>query len=90
MASICKHVNYTGQVQGVGFRYTAQALARGYAVAGHVRNLPDGSVELVAEGAPDQVAAFLAAVAERMAGYITHAAVRDETPQGVHGFHIRR
>ncbi len=41
---------YSGHVQGVGFRYTAKSVATGYEIAGVVRNLPDGRVELVAEG----------------------------------------
>lgn len=87
---IGKHVYYSGQVQGVGFRWTAQGVARGFAVAGWVRNLPDGRVELVVEGEADQVNGFLAALAERMAGYVEDAAIADETPQGLHGFQIRR
>lgn len=50
---------FYGQVQGVGFRYTAQSLARHYAVSGYVRNLVDGSVELVAEGEEKELAEFL-------------------------------
>jgi acylphosphatase len=87
--TVCKRVLYEGRVQGVGFRYTAQRLAGGYVVAGHVRNLPGGEVELVAEGAADQVDAFLAAVAERMAHYITRTTARGEAPAGRTGFHIR-
>ena len=64
-------------------------LAGGYAVAGHVRNLPTGEVELVAEGAPEQVDAFLAAVAERMADNIAATTVHDAPPTGAAGFHIR-
>jgi acylphosphatase len=44
------HIIYTGSVQGVGFRYTARSIAQGLGLAGWVRNVPDGSVELVAEG----------------------------------------
>src|SRR5262249_19435725 len=69
-AMIAKRVYYSGRVQGVGFRYTAQRVAEGYAVAGFVRNRPDGSVELVAQGEPDQVEAFLRAIRTRLAGYI--------------------
>jgi acylphosphatase len=87
--TICRHVRYTGRVQGVGFRYTAQWLAERFPVGGYVRNLPDGSVELVAQGEAEQVDAFLAAVAERMAGYIERTEVREETPGGYHGFRIR-
>ncbi len=86
---ICKHVHYTGRVQGVGFRYTARQIAGGYAVSGSVRNLPDGSVELIAEGEPGQVEAFLAAVAQRMAGYIENTTVTNEPPAGRNGFQIR-
>ena len=41
---------FSGSVQGVGFRYTARSIAAGYPVTGFVRNLPDGRVEIVAEG----------------------------------------
>jgi acylphosphatase len=85
-----KRVLYYGQVQGVGFRYTARGLARGFAVSGHVRNLPDGSVELAAEGAPDQVDGFLAAVARQMAGYVERDTIHEEAPTGASGFQIVR
>jgi len=86
---ICKTVRYSGRVQGVGFRYTAQQLAAGYAVAGFVRNCPDGDVELVAEGEKDEVERFLAAVAARMADNIARKIIRDAPPEGRSGFHIR-
>jgi acylphosphatase len=87
--NVRKRVLYCGRVQGVGFRYTARQLAQGFAVAGHVRNLHDGSVELVAEGAPDQVDGLLATVARRMAGYIERHTIHEEAPTGAAGFHIR-
>jgi len=52
-------VRYRGQVQGVGFRYTTAMVAGRWAVSGCVANLPDGSVELVAEGERREVEAFL-------------------------------
>ncbi|NPV52648.1 MAG: acylphosphatase [Firmicutes bacterium] len=39
-----------GHVQGVGYRAFARSVAEGLALGGFVRNLPDGSVEVVAEG----------------------------------------
>jgi acylphosphatase len=90
MDLVCKRVLYSGRVQGVGFRYTTQRLAAGHAVAGFVRNLSTGEVELVVEGETDAVEAFLAAVARHMAGYITNTMVQDAAPSGQRGFHIRR
>jgi acylphosphatase len=73
----------------VGFRFTAQRLAEEFPVAGHVRNLANGAVELWAEGEEDQVRAFLDAVGRRLAGYIEEQTVRDEQPQNLRGFTIR-
>jgi acylphosphatase len=55
---------YSGQVQGVGFRYTVRTVASGFTVTGTIRNLPDGGVELIAEGARDELAAFRQAIRE--------------------------
>ena len=62
-------VLYSGRVQGVGFRYTVQRLATGFDVTGAVRNLPDGRVELVAEGASDELDAFRQGVRESGLGH---------------------
>ena len=53
---------YSGHVQGVGFRYTAKTVAAGFEISGTVRNLPDGRVELTAEGAREELEAFRAAI----------------------------
>ncbi|WP_068130401.1 acylphosphatase [Roseimaritima ulvae] len=57
---------YNGTVQGVGFRATTAMLAENAGVTGTVRNLPDGSVELVAEGWPGDVDAYLDRIAEQL------------------------
>jgi acylphosphatase len=57
-------VLYSGQVQGVGFRYTVKSVAMGFDVTGTVRNLPGGGVELVAEGAKDELEEFRKAIRE--------------------------
>lgn len=54
-----KRVIFEGRVQGVGFRYTAKDLARGYDVLGTVRNLPNGSVEMVVAGDSGEVNEYL-------------------------------
>jgi len=64
-------VLYYGHVQGVGFRYTAKTVATGFDVTGAIRNLPDGRVELVAEGRRQELDAFRAALhAAGLAGFI--------------------
>jgi acylphosphatase len=63
-------VYYTGHVQGVGFRYTAHSIARNHEITGFVRNLPDGRVELVAEGDRQETDAFLEAIRDRLANHI--------------------
>jgi len=63
-------VFFTGRVQGVGFRYTTLEVARGFEVCGYVKNLADGRVQLEAEGKADEVSAFIAAVEDRMHGYL--------------------
>jgi acylphosphatase len=58
------HILYSGRVQGVGFRYTAKTVATGYEVTGVVRNLPDGRVELIAEGETAELEAFQKGILE--------------------------
>ena len=65
---------YVGRVQGVGFRYSVKQLAAGYDVTGWVRNLPDGTVEMLAAGTSTEVEAFVAAIAGgHLGGYIKEA-----------------
>jgi len=58
------HIFYSGHVQGVGFRYTVKSVAAGFEVTGKVRNLPDGRVEMVAEGPKGELEAFQRAIRE--------------------------
>lgn len=68
---IRKTLHFSGRIQGVGFRWTTANLAKDFAVAGTVRNLVDGRVELMVEGEGKEVAAFLEAVREAMGGNIS-------------------
>lgn len=83
-------VFFTGHVQGVGFRYTTLQVAREYEVAGYVRNLPDGRVQLEAEGTAAEIEAFLRGLAEAMQGYIRNTERSGERrPPQFAGFAIR-
>ncbi|MFH1312177.1 MAG: acylphosphatase [Candidatus Eisenbacteria bacterium] len=52
-------VRVSGVVQGVGFRYFARKAGTSFGLAGSVKNLPDGSVEVVAQGEEQAVHGFL-------------------------------
>jgi acylphosphatase len=73
----------SGHVQGVGYRWFVQGLASSAGLTGSARNLPDGRVEVVLEGAEDDVAAVLDALdGPRAPGSVTRVDVRDQPPQG--------
>ncbi len=55
MADNAKLINFKGRVQGVGFRYTALRIASRCELTGYVKNLPDGSVEMLAQGDPQDI-----------------------------------
>jgi len=67
---------FSGHVQGVGFRYQTLNIAKEFEVCGYVRNLPDGRVQLEAEGIEAEVNAFLGEIEERLGDYIRNVEVR--------------
>jgi acylphosphatase len=85
-----RHVFYEGRVQGVGFRYTVRQIATGYDVTGWIRNLPDGRVEMLAAGEPEELAAFLQAIHDSALGSFIHNHTPHEIPPpaGLRGFEI--
>jgi acylphosphatase len=85
-----REIYYSGRVQGVGFRYTARAIAAGHRITGFVRNLSDGRVYIIAEGAPDEVQAFVESLQAEMGAYIHDAQVLVRPATGrFRGFEIR-
>jgi len=67
-------VLYSGRVQGVGFRYMTERIARVLDVSGWVKNLPDGKVEVVAEGEEEKLADFLDEIEKRSLQPYVHSA----------------
>ena len=86
----CKHVYYSGRVQGIGFRATVRDLATGFRVAGFVHNLADGRVELMVEGAPEEIGPFLGAILREMGDKVRDIDIVAEPPGEPHfdGFEI--
>lgn len=83
-------VFFSGRVQGVGFRYTTRRIANAHRVTGYVRNLPDGRVEVVAEGDRAEVVGFIQNICETMDGYIRESDVHRLDATGeFDGFDIR-
>jgi len=75
-------VHYTGNVQGVGFRYTAKTVAAGFEIVGRIRNLPDGRVELIVEGLVEELNAYRSALRDAgLAGFIRDEHVHWEDAQ---------
>jgi len=56
------HITVIGYVQGVGFRYYIRKIASLHGINGWVRNMPDGTVEIDAEGGEANMAEFVKAV----------------------------
>jgi acylphosphatase len=77
-------VRYTGDVQGVGFRATTTHIASHHPVVGYVKNLPDGRVELYAEGTPEAVVGFLSEVRRYWQEHITDEQSEQQAPRGSH------
>ena len=83
------HVLIYGFVQGVGFRFAVQRAADSRGVNGWVRNRPDGAVEAVFEGEPEDVAALLELCRRGPRGAeVERVEVEEELPEGLAGFRV--
>lgn len=81
-----------GKVQGVGFRWFVTRAARSLQIAGWVRNLPDGSVQLEAEGPLARIDEFLLGLRQGPMGSRVDSVLEDSwdaAEGGERGFEIR-
>lgn len=84
-----RHVLIYGFVQGVGFRFSVERAARSRAVSGWVRNRPDGAVEAVFEGEPEDVDALVDFCRRGPRGAdVERVEVRNESAEGLVGFDV--
>jgi acylphosphatase len=74
------NVFYSGGVQGVGFRFTAEDIARDLRITGWVRNLRDGRVELVAEAEESILKDFLSRIEQYFRRYIQNVDIQWQQP----------
>ena len=77
MNQIAKHIIFTGRVQGVGFRFTALDIANRCNLTGFVRNLPDGTVEMLAQGSANDINDCIQRIKEAFAGYIREVKIEE-------------
>jgi len=79
-----------GRVQGVGFRFFTENAAAREGIQGWVRNLPDGRVEVAAEGESDAMTRFEQAIRHGpRSARVDQFDANDDVPGGASGFTIR-
>jgi acylphosphatase len=82
MATVRIEVFFSGNVQGVGFRFTALQASQGFGVLGTVQNLPDGRVKMVLEGEPGTIDEFILAVSETTSGNVSGTEINRSSATG--------
>jgi acylphosphatase len=87
---ISERIVFRGRVQGVGFRYSVCSLAKRYPVVGYVRNLSDGTVEMLVRGNRRDIADFVLRIGEQFRGNISRVdSSAAEIADSLTGFEIR-
>ena len=74
------HIYFSGRVQGVGFRYRAELMARSLYLTGWVKNLWDGRVEMEVQGDLSQIRKFLIQLRAQPYIRIEHMEIQDDLP----------
>ena len=74
------HILFEGDVQFVGFRYTARLLAKKLGLSGWVKNLPDGRVEVEAQGNVTDLRRFLIEIKSQPHIHVTRCAITELPP----------
>ena len=80
MDLIAKKIVFSGQVQGVGFRFTALNIADSHKLTGYVRNLPRGGVEMLLQGPAETIDSCFRDLQDSFAGYIKQTDVQTVPP----------
>jgi len=80
MSITAKHIIFIGSVQGIGFRFTALNTANRCNLTGLVRNLPDGSVEMIAQGTAEDIDDCIRDIQESFTDCINQTKVEELPP----------
>ena len=91
MSDMTERILFSGQVQGVGFRWTTERIASQLTLRGFIRNLPDGRVEIVVAGPAASIQQMVDKLQERFGAGITGIQRQSlESANEFAGFMIRR
>ncbi len=77
---IARSIIFTGRVQGVGFRFTARRAASRRQLTGFVRNVPNGTVEMFAQGRSEDIDDCIQDLKEYFAGYLKETRIEEIPP----------
>ena len=77
MNRIARQIIFVGSVQDVGFRFTVLSIANRYRLTGLVRNLPDGTVEAIAQGPASDIDDCTRDIKESFDGHIRETRIED-------------
>ena len=77
METTAKKIVFSGRVQGVGFRFTAYNSAKRFNLTGYVRNLPDGSVEMIAQGSDNDITTCIDDIKCTLSDYIKNVNIQN-------------
>jgi len=77
MSQTARHIIFIGQVQGIGFRFTALNTANRFRLTGWVRNLPDGNVEMIAQGSDDDIDNCLKEIEEAFGDNVRETIIKE-------------
>ena len=80
MCQTAKHIVFVGRVQGVGFRFTAFHTANSYKLTGFVRNCPDDTVEMLAQGPDANIDNCIREIKDSSPGYVSETKIEQVPP----------
>ncbi len=81
---VARHIVFSGRVQGVGFRFTAHRMAGRHQLTGYVRNLADGTVEMLAQGASEDIDDCIRDIQQSLIGHIREVKTEEVPPNPRH------